>query len=116
MKLEIPQKTRDEFLDQPAFTSRHDTVITSALTSLKGTQGHQLFLEAALAAQDEIEANLFEDIAETLAHYHENDSQIARLAVHNKLVLALARNGATVFAVPLDHGSWTQTPERILPT
>jgi hypothetical protein len=112
-ELNIPQKTRDAFLDHPAFTPRHDTVITLSLASLNTTQGHQKFLESALAARDEIDANLFEDIAETLAHYHANESPIVRFDVHNGLVLALARNGAAVFAVPLDHGAWTQTPERI---
>lgn len=112
-KLNIPQKTRDAFLDHPAFTPRHDTVITLSLASLNNTQGHQKFLDAALAARDEIDANFFEDVAETLAHYHVNESPIVRFDVHNGLVLALARNGAAVFAVPLDHGAWTQTAERI---
>jgi hypothetical protein len=112
-KLKIPEKTRDAFLDHPAFTPRHDTVITLSLAALNTTQGHQKFLESALAARDEIDANLFEDIAETLAHYHANVSPIVRFDVHNGLVLALARNGAAVFAVPLDHGAWTKTAERI---
>ncbi len=112
-KLKIPKKTRDEFLDHPAFTPRHDTVITLSLAALNTTQDHQKFLEAALAARDEIDANLFEDMAETFAFYHLNESPIVRFDVYKGLVLALARNGAAVFAVPLDHGAWTQTPERI---
>ena len=113
-KLRVSKKVRDQFLDHLAFTPRHDTVITRSLASLDKTRGHQKFIEAALSAKNEIDANFYEDMAETLAHYHANESPIIRFDNRNSFVLARARNRATVFAVPMDHGVWTQAADRIL--
>src|SRR5262249_52883283 len=57
-KMGIPEELRKRFLDHPAFTPRHDTIITDNLERLDGVAGRETFLALAVKAQDEVEANL----------------------------------------------------------
>src|SRR3546814_10241312 len=50
------------FLDHPAFTPRHDTLIVAALTNLDGVRGRNRFIELCLRAQDEVGANFFQNV------------------------------------------------------
>ncbi len=100
----VSPELRKRFLDHPAFTPRHDTIITAALESLDGARGRDRFIELALAAQDEVGANYFQNVAETLSGYHKATSPIAEVHVMLGVSIAQAKNGEAVMAFAWDHG------------
>ena len=62
----VPQDLIARFLDHPAFTPRHDTLIVAALSKLQGVKGREKYIELCLRAQDEVGANYFQNIAEIM--------------------------------------------------
>lgn len=109
----ISPELAKRYLDHPHFTPRHDTIIAEALNRLGGAQGRDLFLERALAAEDEVDANLFTNIAQILRGYHETVSPITSIqVVSGRLMVAQAKNGNAVVPLPIDYGMWTQAAER----
>ncbi len=100
----VSPELRKRFLDHPAFTPRHDTIITAALESLDGARGRDRFIELALAAQDEVGANYFQNVAEILSGYHRKVSPIAEVQVMLGVSIAQAKNGEAVMAFAWDHG------------
>jgi hypothetical protein len=101
------------FLDNPNFTPRHTAVIVASLGRLKGTGNRQAFIRFSLKASDEPSANFMMNMAETLGGYHEKVSPLLHLAVHDNLILAVAKNGSAVIPFPLDYGIWTERPKLV---
>jgi hypothetical protein len=110
----ISKDLAQSFLDHPVFTPRHDTVITAALADLKGANGRDVFLQAILSAQDEVGANFFMNMAQTLQGYNETVSPIEDIALVNGLTVARAKNGRALIPFPLDRGVWSERGSRIL--
>ncbi len=104
------------FLDHPTFTPRHDTVIAAALADLKGARGRDVFLKAILSAQDEVGANFFMNMAQTLQGYNETVSPIQDVSLVNGLIIARAKNGRALIPFPLDRGVWSQRGSQIVTT
>jgi hypothetical protein len=48
----IPPELVTRYLDHPAFTPRHDTILVASLVRLGSASGRDKFLEVALAADD----------------------------------------------------------------
>ncbi len=94
------------FLDHPSFTPRHDTIIAESLAQMAGTRGRDAFLDYILQAQDEVGANFFQQMAETMRGYHETASPLIEIRIAAPLVVAQARNGRALIPFPLDHGVW----------
>jgi len=110
----ISKDLAQRFLDHPIFTPRHDTVITAALADLKGARGRDVFLQAILSAKDEVGANFFMNMAQTLQGYNETVSPIEDIALVNGLTVARAKNGRALIPFPLDRGVWSERGSRIL--
>ena len=102
------------YLDHPAFTPHHDTILVAALARLKYVRGRDAFLESALSAQDEVAATFYMNIAQTIRGYHETVSPIRQISTMAGLTLALAKNGWVLIPFPLDHGVWTERADRII--
>ena len=102
------------FLDHPAYTPRHDTIIVESLTRLKGASGRDAFLRFALSAEWEESANICQDIAETMRGYHEKVSPITEVSLVAGEIVAKAKNGSTLAPFPMDHGVWTWRADMIL--
>jgi len=102
-----------QFLDHPNFTPRHDTVIVEALNQLKGAKGRGSFLKLATSANDEETANFFQNMAELLQGYHLSVSPIVQIRIISGVVLAKTRQANVLMPFPLDHGVWTEDPDRI---
>ena len=96
------------------FTPRHDTVIVAALAGLKNARGRDVFLEAILSTQDEVGANFFMNMAQTLQGYNETVSPIQHIALVNGLTVARAKNGRALIPFPLDRGVWSERGNKIL--
>ena len=94
------------FLDHPSFTPRHDTIIAECLAQMEGTRGRDKFLHYILAAQDEVGANFFQQMAETMRGYHVKSSPLIEISPVAGIIVAQASNGSALIPFPLDHGVW----------
>src|SRR5712692_9566418 len=97
------------YLDHKAYTPRHDTILVEALSRLGSVRGREQFLEAALAAEDETDANYFTNMAQVMRGYHETVSPITEIQrVGGRLMVAQTRGGSALVALPLDELLWTE--------
>jgi len=104
----VPDDLANRFLDHPHFTPRHDTVIAANLARLTNARGHAAFLETVLAATDEVGANFYMNMAQTLGGYNDTVSRIEDISIVIGLTMARAQNGRVLIPFPLDHGVWSQ--------
>jgi hypothetical protein len=101
------------YLDHKAYTPRHDTILVEALSRLGSVRGREQFLEAALAAEDETDANYFTNMAQVMRGYHETVSPITEIQrVGGRLMVAQTRGGAALVALPLDALLWTEGADK----
>ena len=66
----------------------------------------------ALRADREEDANLFQNIAETLRGYHQTGAPITELITVSILLVAKAKNGTTVIPAPIVRGVWREPIDR----
>jgi hypothetical protein len=100
----VPEELIQEFLNHPAFTPRHDTLIVGALSKLDGVKGRDRFLELCLRAQDEVGANYFQNIADILVGYHTKVARLTEIVPLLGIAAATAGNGRTLVPVAWDYG------------
>ena len=100
----VPDDLIARFLDHPAFTPRHDTLIVAALSKLQGVKGREKYLELCLRAQDEVGANYFQNIAEILVGYHTKVAPLTEILPLLGISAATASNGRTLVPVAWDFG------------
>ena len=100
----VPKDLIQKFLDHPAFTPRHDTLIVAALSKLDGVKGRDRFLELCLRAQDEVGANYFQNIADILVGYHTKVARLTEIVPLLGISAATASNGRTLIPVAWDYG------------
>jgi hypothetical protein len=101
------------FLDSKAFTPRHTTIISEALGGLDGVRGRQIFLEAALKADDEVDANLYMAMAQILRGYHLGVGKLTDLREMSGLLIAQSQAGPAIIPFPLDYGLWRQAGDQL---
>lgn len=100
----VPDDLIARFLDHPAFTPRHDTLIVAALSRLQGVKGREKYIELCLRAQDEIGANYFQNIAEIMVGYHTKIAPLTEIVPLLGISAATAGNGRTLVPVAWDFG------------
>jgi hypothetical protein len=100
----LPEALIQKFLDHPAFTPRHDTLIVDALSKLDGVKGRDHFLELCLRAQDEVGANYFQNVADILVGYHTKVARLTEIVPLLGISAATASNGRTLVPVAWDYG------------
>ena len=110
----IPDDVAKKYLDHPHFTPRHDLVIAESLSQLKGARGRDVFLNAILAARDEVSANFFMNTAETMRGYHETVSPITEITVVGGFTFAKTQKGSALMPFPLDHGVWSAKASQVI--
>jgi hypothetical protein len=105
-----PELTR-RFVNQTRFTPRHYIIIAESLARLgpPPARGRETFLETALGAEDETEADYYSAVAQMLRGYHETVSPIAEIRMSKRIALARAQNGNTIVPLPIDFLFWTET-------
>ena len=94
-----------EFLNHPWYTLRQVTVITTALT--KVAIDATIFLQAANKALTEQDGRYFENVAELLASYAQNQTPLQSFRLQDSLICAVDRNGVLLVPVSLDYAIWT---------
>ncbi len=110
----ISEDLANRFLDHPSFTPRHDTVISANLAYIKHARGHAAYLESALAATDEVGANFYMNMAQTLGGYNDTVSPIEDIRVIAGLTMARAQNGRVLIPFPLDRGVWSKRADQVI--
>ena len=110
----VPEALAERYLDHLAFTPRHDTIIIECLAQMNSTRGRTAFVKHILAAQDEVGANFFQQMAETMLGYHTTVSPLDEIVIVGGMVVAQAKSGTTLVPFPLDRGVWTARGKGIL--
>ncbi|HEY7518859.1 MAG TPA: hypothetical protein VIE36_11260 [Methylomirabilota bacterium] len=102
------------FVNQTRFTPRHYILIAESLARLgpPPARGREAFLETALGAEDETDANYYAAVAQLLRGYHETVSPIVDLRMSRRIAVARAQNGNTVVPLPVDFLFWTETVDQ----
>jgi hypothetical protein len=101
------------FLDHTVYTPRHDLLLVDALSRITGATGRDRYLNAALVAEDEVEANFFVNVAQIMRGYHETQSPITAITMVDVLPIAQTRGGAALIPLALDYGVWTANADRL---
>lgn len=104
----VPSAIAQKFLDHPAYTPRHQTLIVAALEALGGVKGREKYVELCLRAGDEIGANFYQNVAEILRGYHEKTARLTEIVPLLGVAGATASNGRTLVAVAWDLGAFDQ--------
>ena len=112
-KMGIPEDLRKRYLDSPAFTPRHDTIIAASLELLEGVAGRDAFLALAVTAQDEVQANIYMAMAQMLRGYHETVAPLTQISVVGRLTVAQTKAGQALIALPVDRLIWTQRADQV---
>ncbi len=100
----VPDDLAQKFLDHPAFTPRHDTVIVDALSRLNGVKGRERFIQLCLRAQDEVGANYFQNVAEIMVGYHTKVAKLKEIAPMVGIGAVTAANGRVLVPLAWDYG------------
>jgi hypothetical protein len=101
------------YLDHPAFSPRHDLMLVDSLYRLQGVPGRDVYLEHALKAEDEVEANFIVNVAQILRGYHETRDRITGITMFDVLPVAQTRSGVALIPFALDHGVWTANADKV---
>ncbi|HSE43952.1 MAG TPA: hypothetical protein VLA89_01340, partial [Gemmatimonadales bacterium] len=100
------------FLDQPVYTPRQTLILVDSLYRLGKATGRDAYLNTAMAAADEVEANFFVNTAQILRGYHETQAPIRGITMVEMLPVAQTRATA-VIPFALDYGVWTANADRL---
>jgi hypothetical protein len=101
------------YLDHPVYTPRQDLILVDSLHRLGTATGRDAYLNAAMAAADEVEANFFVNMAQILRAYHEKQGPITGITMVGPLTLAQTKSGAAMIPFALDYGVWTANAEKV---
>jgi hypothetical protein len=101
------------YLDHPVFTPRQDLIMVDSLHRLGTATGRDAYLNAAMAAADEVEANFFVNMAQILRGYHEKQGPITGITMVGPLTLAQTKSGAAMIPFALDYGVWTANADKV---
>lgn len=109
----VPADLAKRFLDHKSFTPRHQTIVTEALAGLGTARGREVFLEAALTAEDEVDANAYMTTAQMLRGYHLSVSPLTEIRQVKSVLMAQSQSGTVVIPLPLDYGVWRERGDRL---
>ena len=101
------------YLDQPIYTPRQNLLLVDSLSRLGAATGRDAYLNASLVAADEVEANYFVNMAQTLRGYHETVGPITGITMVGALTVAQTKAGAAVIPFALDYGVWTANGDKL---
>ncbi len=102
--LGVTREHADRFLMHPWYSPWQETVLTDALTTIGANP--TAFLERAVEALTEQDAEYFQRLAQVLAHYHKKTA-LRSIQVENGIVSALDANGILVIPLSCDYAIWS---------
>lgn len=96
------------FLNNPHFSPALQTILVTALESLKGAENRELFVKVALQASDTDMAKIITETAVLTAGYHKNVNKINKIEPMARLTKVVSQKGALVVVLPTDYVSWNR--------
>lgn len=96
------------FLNNPQFSPALQTVIVTALDSMKGVENRELYLKVALQAGDPLMAKIVTESVVMTAGYHKHIAPLKRLAPMARLAHGLKSDGSVVVVFPNDYIIWSE--------
>jgi hypothetical protein len=112
-EMKIAPDLAKRFLDHAVYSPRHDLILVDSLHRVRGATGLDRYLAMALKAEDEVDANFFVNVAQTLRGYHEKVDRIAAVTMFDAIPVARSRGGVAIIPLALDHGVWTANADRV---
>ena len=88
-------------------------VLVDSLSRITGATGRDAYLNASLAASDEVEANFFVNMAQLMRGYHETQGPITAITMIEALTVAQTRSGTALIPFALDYGVWTANADKL---
>ena len=99
--------TVEFFLNNKAFSPALETVLVSALESMKGVANREIFIKVGMQASNPDMARTITEMAALLAGYHNRVEPLKSLAPMARVACGIKRDGSPVAALPADNLLWT---------
>lgn len=96
------------FLNNPEFSPALQTVIVTALDSMKGVDNRELYLKVALQASDPDMAKIITELAVMTAGYNKHIAPLKRFSPIARLARSEKEDGTIVVILPSDHMVWDE--------
>src|SRR4030095_11997319 len=112
-QMKVPADLAKRYLDHPVFTPRHDLLLVQSLSKLGTATGRDAYRRAAIAAEDEEEANFFVNTAQIMRGVHETRGKVTAITMIRALPVALLQDGVAVIPFALDHAVWTANADKL---
>lgn len=103
----VPTARRAEFLANRHYTPRTRLYFARYLSLLKQATGIGHIVHSASSATTEADARMFVNLARMAAYYDLSRAHIVRAIAHHNYPVMLSDAGVLLFALPIDHFSWT---------
>jgi hypothetical protein len=100
--------TVELFLNNPVFSPALETVLVSALDSMKGAANRGIFIKIGMQASNPDMAGFITEIAVLSAGYHKNVAPLKSFAPMARLASGIKKDGTTVILLSTDHLIWSE--------
>ena len=107
-EMEVEDSVIEEFLLHSKFSPRHKTFIVHALAEMENVKNRDQFIKQALFAESELDAFIFQWVAEMMYGYHENMGPIKEIIPVRRLVVGYTADQKIVATIPIDYLNWTE--------
>ena len=104
----VRESVINEFLNNPAYSPRHKTILVQALVEMQGVKGRAQYIKQALCAAYEEEAFLYQRMAEMMYGYHKHVKPIKELIPVRKFVVGYTSDQTVVATFPIDLLYWIE--------
>lgn len=104
--LGVTRENADEFLMHPWYSPWHETIMTDALATIG--LDPTLFLQAAIRALTEEDADYFQRLAQIMARYHKAKTPLNSIQLEHDRVCAMDSNGTLVVPLSCDYAIWNE--------
>ena len=112
-RMQIASESSERFLQDSAYSPRHQTRITHYLNALDGVLNRAGFLDSALDAEDEGVALAFEQAAMMLLYYHRHVGRLQKLYSGKDMLQAITMDNRIISVLPVDIVYWSRHTERL---
>lgn len=100
--------TVELFLNNPVFSPALETVLVSALDSMKGAANRGIFIKIGMQASNPDMAGFITEIAVLSAGYHKNVAPLKSFAPMARIASGIKKDGTTVILLSTDHLIWSE--------
>jgi hypothetical protein len=108
LQMGIEESVIEEFLRNPNFSPRHETILVHALSGMEGVRNRDQFIKQAYFAESELDASTFQRIAEMLHGYHTQVGPISEIIPVRRVAVGYTSDQILVIALPADYIYWTE--------